>query len=213
MPEAPPFRLGAVVLAAGRSSRMGEVKQLLEVEGRTLLARAAGAALEAGARPVMVVLGANAALVRAGLGGLPVDTVVNAGWSSGMASSIRVGVAALLAAAPALDAILVAPCDQPALSAEVIRHLARLSRSTGRIGAARYGGRVGAPAVFGRGDFAALQELRGDEGARGLLNGSPEKVAAADFPELAADLDSPGDYDSWTKGARGMSPGPHAPRQ
>jgi len=201
--EIPPFRLGAVVLAAGASSRMGAVKPLLEVGGRTLLARAADAALEAGAHPVMVVLGANAALVRAGLGARAVDTVVNAGWISGMASSIRAGVAALLAAAPELDAILVTPCDQPALSAEVIRHLARLSRTTGRIAAARYGGRVGAPAVFGREDFAALQELSGDEGARRLLNGSPEKVAAADFPELAVDLDSPEDYESWMKGTRG----------
>jgi CTP:molybdopterin cytidylyltransferase MocA len=201
--ETPPFRLGAVVLAAGASSRMGAVKPLLEVEGRTLLARAADAALEAGAHPVMVVLGANAALVRAALGARAVDTVVNAGWISGMASSIRAGVAALLAAAPELDAILVTPCDQPALSAEVIRHLARLSRTTGRIAAARYGGRVGAPAVFGREDFAALQELSGDEGARRLLNGSPEKVAAADFPELAVDLDNPEDYESWLKGTRG----------
>jgi CTP:molybdopterin cytidylyltransferase MocA len=123
--------------------------------------------------------------------------VFNPEWASGLASSIRVGLAALLAAEPGLDAVLVALCDQPALSPEVIGSLAALHRATGRIAAARYGGRNGAPAVFGRGHLAALGALDGDEGARRMLNGDPEGVAAADLPEMGADLDTPADCRGW----------------
>ncbi|HXQ81420.1 MAG TPA: nucleotidyltransferase family protein [Opitutaceae bacterium] len=192
-----PFRMGAVVLAAGGSSRMGAVKQLLELEGRPLIVRAVDAALGAPASPVVVVLGADAERVRAPIARHPVSVVVNPEWSSGIASSIRAGMAALLAADPGLDAVLVALCDQPALSPEIIGRLAGLHRATGRIAAARYDGRNGAPAVFGRRHFAALGSLEGDAGARRLLNGSPGSVAAADIPEMGVDLDTPADCKAW----------------
>jgi len=203
MPESdtdarPSFRLGAVVLAAGGSSRMGAVKQLLELEGKPLIVRAVDAALESPARPVVVVLGADADKVRVPIAGRPVSVVVNSEWSSGLASSIRVGMAALLAAEPGLDAVLLALCDQPALSPEIIGRLAALHRATGRIAASRYGGRNGAPAVFGRRHFGALGALEGDAGARRLLNGKPESVAAEDLPEMAIDLDTPGDCRDWS---------------
>jgi len=202
MPEArqgaqPPFRFGAVVLAAGGSSRMGAVKQLLEMDGKPLIARSVDAVLGSLARPVVVVLGANAEEVQAPIARRPVSAVFNPDWPSGLASSIRAGLAALLAAEPGLDAVLLAPCDQPALSPEVIARLAALHRATGRIAAARYSGRIGAPAVFGREHFAALGALNGDEGARKLLNGQSESVAAADLPDLGVDLDTPADYEAW----------------
>lgn len=199
MPErAPrPFRLGAMILAAGGSSRMGTPKQLLHVEGVALVARAADAALGSGATPVVVVVGSEAQGVRAQLGGRPVIAAFNPEWASGLASSIHAGIAALLEAEPALDAVVVAPCDQPALSAAVIARLADLHRSTGRIAASRYGGRNGAPAVFGRDDFAALCALSGDEGARRMLNSDPSSVSSLDLPALGTDLDTPSDYAAW----------------
>jgi molybdenum cofactor cytidylyltransferase len=200
MPEpAPrPFKLGAIVLAAGGSSRMGTSKQLLQFRGVSLVARATDATLLAGANPVAVVLGANSERVRAEVANRPVLAPHNPDWATGVASSIRVGLAALLAAEPALDAVVVAPCDQPALSAEVIDRLADLQRSTGMIAAARFGGRNGAPAVFGREHFALLSELSGDEGARQFLNSDPGKVAFVDLPALGADIDTPADYAAWT---------------
>jgi len=59
--------------------------------------------------------------------------------------------------------------------------------------AARYGGRQGAPALFLRAHFPELLSLTGENGARAILNGAPEEVAAVDLPELAADLDIPAD--------------------
>jgi CTP:molybdopterin cytidylyltransferase MocA len=194
-----PFRFGAVILAAGGSSRMGAAKQMLELEGRPLIARSVDAVLGSRAGPVIVVLGADSARIRAAIGRRPVLAVLNPDWSSGLASSIRLGLAALLAAEPALDAALLTPCDQPALSSGAIARLAALQRATGRIAAARYGGRNGAPAVFGRGHFAALAALEGDEGARKLINGDPEIVAALDLPDLALDLDTPADYEDWLR--------------
>src|SRR5580658_2100259 len=178
MPEAEhPFRLGAMILAAGGSSRMGEAKQLLEIGGRPLIARAVDAALDSLARPVVVVLGANSGRVLAPVAERGIIAAHNPDWETGLSSSIRVGLAALLGAEPALDAVLVAPCDQPALSKEVILRLVAAHRLSGRISAAHYGGRNGAPAIFGRGDFAALSGLSGDEGARRLLNSEPDRVS------------------------------------
>jgi molybdenum cofactor cytidylyltransferase len=191
------FKLGAVVLAAGGSSRMGTSKQLLRIGGTSLVARAADAALRSGADPVVVVVGADAARVRAEVASLPVLAVLNSQWATGLASSIRVGIDALLEAEPELHAVLVAPCDQPALSAEVICRLTDLHRSTDRIAAARYNGRNGAPAVFGRADFGALSTLTGDAGARALLNSDVGSVASAELPELGSDLDTPADYAAW----------------
>ena len=114
-----------------------------------------------------------------------------------MASSIRCGVAALLAADTGLDALLLAPCDQPALTAGIIDALAALHRASGKIAASRFSGRNAAPAVFGRVHFGRLQALAGEEGARAILNSGAEAVATLDLPELALDLDTPADARKW----------------
>ncbi|HKY43419.1 MAG TPA: NTP transferase domain-containing protein, partial [Pyrinomonadaceae bacterium] len=88
--------VGAVILAAGSSSRMGTPKQILQFEGRSLLKRATLAALDAKCRPVVVVTGAHAELCRRELDGLDVREVFNANWETGMASSVRAGIEGLL---------------------------------------------------------------------------------------------------------------------
>jgi molybdenum cofactor cytidylyltransferase len=196
--DPPPFRFGAVILAAGASARMGSAKQLLVLEGRPLVVRALEAALGSPARPVVVVLGSNAESIREAIAGLPVEVVFNPGWPSGMASSIRAGITALANIEPGLDAVLLAPCDQPALSSKIIARLGALHRETGLIAAARFGGRNGAPAVFGRKYFPQLLSLSGDEGARNLLNGNAESVATLELPEMGVDLDTPADAKDWS---------------
>jgi CTP:molybdopterin cytidylyltransferase MocA len=117
-----------------------------------------------------------------------------------MASSVRVGLSALLGAEPALDALAVLLCDQPALSAALLRRLFEAQRATGRIASARYGGRNGAPAVFGRVHFSALGRLTGDQGARAILNRHSADVTPVDLPELGIDLDTPADFKRWAAG-------------
>ena len=192
---APTFRFGAVILAAGASTRMGAPKQLLALEGRPLVVRAVEAALASPAWPVVVVLGAHAEKIRPVLARLPVLIAESPVWAEGMAASIRAGVTTLRQFSRALDGALVALCDQPAFSADTIAQLVAAQRTTGRsIVAARYGGRHGAPALFLRGHFETLVHLTGEEGARTLLNGDPARVASVDLPALALDLDTPADY-------------------
>ena len=190
----PPFRFGAVILAAGASTRMGTPKQLLELDGRPLVVRAVAAALASPAWPVVVVLGAHAEKIRPVLARLPVLIADSPAWAEGMAASIRAGVTTLRQFSRALDGALIALCDQPAFSPEVIAHLAAAQRTSGRsIAAAHYHGRNGAPALFLREHFETLTHLTGEEGARTLLNGDPARVASVALPELAVDLDTPED--------------------
>src|SRR5882757_499458 len=90
------MNVGAVILAAGSSSRMGRPKQTLEFEGESLLRRAARTALSAGCRPVIVVTGANRDLSRAELDGLDVHEIINTRWETGMGTSVRAGIVELI---------------------------------------------------------------------------------------------------------------------
>lgn len=196
MADAPPMlRFGAIVLAAGASSRMGEPKQLLPLGGQTMLVRTVEALLAAPVWPVIVVVGAHHDKLRPLLARLPVLVVENPAWAEGLASSIRAGIETLQEFSRDLDGALIALCDQPAFSAGVASALIDAQRLTGRgIAAARYRGRLGVPALFLRGHFSALTALVGETGARDLLNREPENVAAVDLPALALDLDTPDDY-------------------
>ncbi len=194
-PLKPTFSFGTVILAAGASTRMGTPKQLLAIDGKTLLARAVEAALASPAWPVVVVLGAHAEAIRPTLARLPVLIAENPAWSEGMAASIRTGVTTLRQFSRTLDAAVIALCDQPQFSADVIARLVDAQQRTGRsIVAAHYSGRNGAPALFLREHFATLMSLTGEEGARTLLNGDPSLVTSLDLPDLALDLDTPADY-------------------
>jgi molybdenum cofactor cytidylyltransferase len=190
----PVFRVGAVILAAGASTRMGTPKQLLELDDKPLLVRVVEAALSAPVWPVVVVLGANAERIRPFLARFPVLVTENSAWQEGMAASIRAGVTTLQQFSRHLDAALIALCDQPAFSAATISQLIETQRATGRgIVAARYAGRNGAPALFLRQYFPELTALTGEEGARALLNGDAGRVAPVELPELAVDLDTVAD--------------------
>lgn len=173
---------------------MGAPKQLLQLHGQPLLVRTVETALSAPVWPVVVVLGANAEKIRPILAGLPVLVTENPAWAEGMAASLRAGVTTLQQFSRGLDAAMVALCDQPAFSAETIAQLLAAQRATGRsIVAARYAGRLGAPALFLSEHFPTLVHLTGEEGARALLNDDPARVTAVDLPALAVDLDTPDD--------------------
>jgi molybdenum cofactor cytidylyltransferase len=187
-----------ILLAAGASRRLGQPKQLLTLAGQSLLRRAAEAGLATGARPVVVVLGANADLLRPELAGLPVVVAPNPDWASGMASSLRVGLAAAELAQPGLAAALVMLCDQPFVNSQILGQLLEKSATDGSpIVASRYAnGVVGVPIVFGAGCFPALRALTGDQGARKLVAQWPSPVPTVDFPLGQYDVDIPEDWDT-----------------
>jgi molybdenum cofactor cytidylyltransferase len=197
----PSFHFGAVILAAGASTRMGTPKQLLRVDGRTLLRRTVDAVLASPAWPVVVVLGAHLDSIRPEVARLPVLIVENGAWEEGLASSIRAGARVLESFSLSLDAALLVLCDQPNLSPDAITRLAAVPVDSGKtIVAARYGDHSGPPALFARRHFQELMELRGPGGARPMLARHADLVAMIDLPELAADLDTPADYQAFLAG-------------
>ncbi|HEV7732058.1 MAG TPA: nucleotidyltransferase family protein [Candidatus Binatia bacterium] len=188
-------RVALVVLAAGGSSRMGQPKQLLPYRGTSLLRHAATEAVASRCRPVTVVLGHAAERLAPEIADLPVRTVVNRVWTTGMASSIRTGIETVLDVDPGAEAAVLMLCDQPLVSAPLLDALVNTWRSTGRsIVASDYGGGLGVPAIFARCWFDDLRCLRGDVGAKAMLRTHAAHVALVPFPGGAIDVDSPADH-------------------
>jgi molybdenum cofactor cytidylyltransferase len=187
--------IAAIILAAGESRRLGQPKQLLAYRGQTLLERAIRLANEAGASPVLVVLGANFATISAAIRSSNAIQVHNDRWRQGIASSIEAGIRALSVCALEAEGVLLMGCDQPRLTAEHLRALitAFTHQSAAVIAASTYGGVRGVPAVFPRVTFAELHSLRGDKGARSVIESELCPVVAKEFPGGEVDIDSPED--------------------
>lgn len=184
--------VAAVVLAAGKASRMGENKLLAELDGRPLVHHAVAAALASGARPVVVVTGNEAERVRAALDGLDVTFVHNADYASGMASSLRAGIAAVGDVAGALVCL----GDMPRVTAA---HLARLiaafevASDEGAVIVPTCERKRGNPVLWGRRRFGEIATLTGDVGARGIIERNADRVTwlAIDDPAILVDVDTP----------------------
>ncbi|MEZ5427150.1 MAG: nucleotidyltransferase family protein [Pyrinomonadaceae bacterium] len=188
-------QIGLILLAAGESRRMGSPKQILRFEGETLLRRAARAAVESDCRPVIVVLGAGAEILRNELERLPVEIAVNRDWPDGMGGSIRAGLERLLEIDVEVEAAIITVCDQPAVSAGVIGRLIEKYLKTGAlIVASAYARTLGVPALFDRRIFSELKELPPGSGAKMLIERYSAEVVSVPFPEGAIDIDTPEDY-------------------
>ena len=186
--------VGAIVLAAGPSRRLGFPKQLLTFRGEPLVARAASAALNCGgAHPVIVVIGADADLTMPVLARIPqVSTVINDNWATGLASSLTIGIRALEKIAPC-DGALLMLVDQPNVTSGALTRLLAAFDKNHRMVAAGYAGVIGVPAVFGREFFDDLLKLTGDAGAGQFLRSKPERVTVVPMPEAEMDVDTVAD--------------------
>ncbi|MGH8093562.1 MAG: nucleotidyltransferase family protein [Chthoniobacterales bacterium] len=187
--------IGAVILAAGPSRRMGKPKQSLEFGGQSLLRRAASSALESGCRPVVVVTGANAPASRESLHGLDLHEVENRQWESGLGSSVRVGIEAVVRLNLQITAVVLMVCDQPFVTREIITGLVTAYREAGcSIVASRYGGSYGVPALFSSSHFGELGTLESSAGARQIIQKHLATVQFLPFPEGEIDVDTPDDF-------------------
>ncbi len=182
---------GIVILAAGASTRLGTPKQLLNFGGRSLLRRAVESALDSVCRPVVVVLGAEADRLAGEVSGLPVQTVVNGRWNSGIGSSIRAGIETLEGG---VDAAVILLCDQPLVTGPVIDAIVAAYSASGRsIVVSEYAGTVGVPALFSRAHFTELMTLADDAGAKALINKHLADAHRIPFENGALDIDTPKD--------------------
>ena len=184
--------VGAVILAAGGSSRLGHPKQLLMFRGETLIRRAVRAATEAGCDPVVVVVGESGGAIRTELQSSSAIFVENLQWQRGPGTSIRRGLEQL---PTSVDAVALLACDQPFVDSETVRRLIDAYEKTGKpIVASSYANTLGIPALFDRSRFEALRALPDATGAKGLIVTQPDDVASIAFEEGAIDIDTPGDF-------------------
>lgn len=196
-------RIAAVLLAAGRASRMGSNKLIAELDGEPIVRRTVRAVLASRARPVVVVTGHEADAVRAALTGLAVTFVHNPDFAEGMSTSLRAGVAA----AGAVDAALICLGDMPRLEP---RHLdavidAYRTGDPDEIIVPTCDRKRGNPVLWPRSYFPEIAELTGDVGARALIDRHPEQVRllAIDDPAILVDVDTPAALAALRGGAPG----------
>ncbi len=180
-----------LVLAAGAGRRFGpEPKLLAEVDGRPLLEHALAAATAVLPR-VVVVLGARAEAVLAGVDLHGAEPVVCADWAEGQAASLRCGVGALAGA----TRVLVLVGDQPRVDPALVARLARAAPGT----RAARAGVPGFPAVLGPAELARIPALTGDRGLRDLVAWRLEEAGAP-----VHDIDTPDDLEATRREARSV---------
>jgi molybdenum cofactor cytidylyltransferase len=190
-------RIAAVLLAAGRSTRMGGPNKLLaEIGGKPLVRIAAEQALASRARPVIVVTGHQRDKVEAALQGLDVRTVHNPNFADGLSTSVKTGLAAVPETA---DGAIVCLADMPQVTAPLIDKLvAAFDPERGALVVIpTIDGKRGNPVVWARRFFPELMGLDGDVGARHLIGRYPEAVAEVPLTDTAAlvDVDTPEAFD------------------
>ena len=186
-------RVGVVVLAAGRGSRFGDAspKTLAPLGGQPLVAHAVTQAKASGLRPVVVVVGCQAEDV-ALAAGRDVEVIENPFWEEGMSTSLRAGLAAVLADR-SVTAMTVALADQPRIGSEAYRRLVLAHADGAELAVATYGGKRGHPVLIGRSWFEEAMRMTGDQGARTLLT-RPEVIEVpCDGTGEATDVDTPAD--------------------
>jgi molybdenum cofactor cytidylyltransferase len=186
-------RIGALLLAAGQSRRMGSSNKLLaEIEGVPMVTRVARRLLASRARPIIAVLGSRADEIDAALGRLPVERVRNPDFADGLSTSLKRGLAAL---PEDLDGVLICLGDMPMISG---RHLDRLADAfnplEGRaIIVPTRDGKRGNPVLWATRFFAEMGQISGDVGARHLIGEHAELVAEVEMDDDAVlvDIDTP----------------------
>jgi molybdenum cofactor cytidylyltransferase len=184
-------RVAAILLAAGKSRRMGTCKQLLPLGGGTVIGRCLDNLITGGAGEIVVVVSEENSEVAAAVRAYPVRIVVNPEPDGDMASSVRAGRDALTAE---FSGVIVSLCDYPLVSAATVSRLIEDHvDSPDNIIIPRHGVRRGHPLVFPR---ATLNDLTSGLILRDLVQSNPERIHCLDVDDLGVliDMDTPEDY-------------------
>ncbi len=196
-----------IILAAGRSSRMGEgrYKLLLPLGDRPVLAHVLAAAQASHAHPIVLVIGHQAEQVRAQIPPYitrPDLTIVeNPHYLQGMSTSLHVGIQALMnhdTTAPetphAIDSVIVLTGDQPLLTSSIIDTLITTRHTSNKpIVVSHYNGKPGSPTLFAASLFPELLNIQGDQGGRSILDTHRHDIAIAEHNDPTASYD----VDTW----------------
>ena len=184
----------AVILAAGGSSRYGQCKQLVEINGSSLVRLAVSrlSALFPFDR-INVVLGANSDVVAQAVSDLPVNIVLNEDWQKGLATSLKTGINSV---GPDCTAVMITLCDQALVTEDHLRRLLELWHvDSSEIVASGYAGTLGTPVVIPAEFYPQLLALEGDAGAKSVLKNNSDRIRTLSVPEAEFDLDVPDDLE------------------
>lgn len=189
-----------IILAAGQSSRLGEPKQLLKYQNKTLLQHAIDTAKQTSIEPIIVVLGSNADTILKEIETSAIHVVKNDNWQSGMASTIRCGIQESQMLDAAIEAAILMVCDQPFVTRDLLSSLIKKQEETDKpIIASQYGDTIGTPALFSKQFFAQLMDLSGDTGAKKIMMQHSDLVDTVSFPQGGIDIDTIDDYEALGK--------------
>jgi molybdenum cofactor cytidylyltransferase len=200
--------IAGIVLAAGKSQRFGQPKQLLGWRGMPFVRAVAKTALEAGLSPVVVVTGANAEQVAAAVQNLPVQIVYNEEWDSGQASSIRAGISPLPVPPPnssnlrggdlkrQVGGAIFLLADQPQVTPTILHALVEEHAATlAPVTAPMVLDRRANPVLFDRSTFPDLMKLEGDVGGRAIFSKYKINYLTWHDDALLLDVDTPEHYE------------------
>jgi molybdenum cofactor cytidylyltransferase len=196
-------RIGAVVLAAGTSSRMGEPKQLLCLGGRTVLGQTLENVRGASVAQIVLVLGFAADVIARQPEVEGVTLVINGQFSEGMGSSLRTGIAALN---PGIDAALVVLADQPFVRPATLNQLiGGYIESKAQIAIPTYRGFRGNPVLLDRSVFAEVMAITGDIGCRAIFGSHTDGIVKVPVDDVGVllDIDSKSDFERLQRFASG----------
>jgi molybdenum cofactor cytidylyltransferase len=184
-------RIAIIILAAGSSSRLGTPKQLLIRQGKTLIRRIVEMANALNFGKPMVVTGSGSEAIIASLTGLPIEVILNDEWKEGIASSIRAGIRKIVG--KGYDGALILVCDQPRLESDTLKRVTEaFDPGKTSLVCCCYKGEPGVPALFASSYFDQLLELKGDRGAKHIIQAAEDRIMI-DFEAGADDIDLPGD--------------------
>ncbi len=192
---------GIIILAAGASTRLGQPKQQLQYNGKSLLQHAIEVAVATAAQPVIVVLGSGYNNINNSLQKAGITVVQHNGWQQGMAGSMQAGLREALLQQPTLKNIVITLCDQPFVTSQLLMQLVQLQHTSGKpIVASGYNNTVGPPVIFTNYYFTELLALKGEEGAKKIIVQHLHDVATLPFEAGKFDIDTQADYAALQQG-------------
>lgn len=185
-----------ILLAAGQSTRMGQAKQLLDINGEPLITYTAKKLLAVtGNFRLITVLGAQATQIQSALHPINTDIVVNKDYKKGMGTSLIAALQYIKDQQLQPTAILLSVCDQPYLTTALLQDILKKHReSPTNIIASRYHENFGVPALIPSHFFSELFTLKADRGAKKIMLQYASELSFIDFPKGNIDLDTPTDY-------------------
>lgn len=180
-----------VILAAGKSARLGRPKQLVEYGNSNLLQHTIDVASSSTATEVFVILGSEFEKIKSNIHLERINILLNSKWEEGLSTSIQCGVKEIMVNWPSLDHILFMVSDQPYVNVKLVEDiLFTCETSQLPIVASRYNDTYGIPALFHKSLFTELLELTGDVGAGKLIRKHIQQTAFVDFAKGGMDIDT-----------------------